>query len=305
MVVLTRNALVLAKVETTYRTDPTPTVGANAIEAQDITITEQSPPLERQAQIGNLSRLPSILGERSVDVSFKAIMFGSGSAGTAPRVGALLKGCALEETITGGTSVEYTPRSTGIESVTLWVYKGGRVHKVTGCRGSVKATCEAGQFMMYEFNFSGYRSAAPTVAAISTPTLDTTTAVCKNGTLSYNSKTTLIGKMLDWDLANTLAKRADLSDALAIQGFEITGRAPVASFNPETQVETSYDFRGDVLTNQRELSYTVGGLLTITMPKFNPFEPELEDDNGMLRDKIAGEMAQNTGDDEISLLYTG
>ena len=47
MVQLTRNQVILAKIESTYRTDPTPTAGANSIEAIDVSITEQSPPLAR------------------------------------------------------------------------------------------------------------------------------------------------------------------------------------------------------------------------------------------------------------------
>ena len=306
MVQLTRNQLILAKIEATYRTDPTPTAGADAIEAIDLTVTPTSPPLERLGQIGSLSKLPSQLGERFVDISFKTIMFGSGTAGTAPRHGVLLRACGMAETVVSNTSVTYLPTSTSISSITIWAYIGGKLYKVTGCRGTVKASCTAGEFMTYEFSFSGIRSAAPTVAAVPSPTLDSTIAVCKNGTLSWDSRTTLIGKVLDWDLGITLTKRADLSDTNAIQGFEVTDRKPVFSFNPEATVETSYTFETDALTNQRELSYTVGSsILTITIPKANPFELEYEDDDGILRSKIAGEMSQNTGNDELSLAYVG
>lgn len=305
MVQLTRNQAILAKLETSYRTDPTPTAGANAIAVIDMTITEQSPPVERQAQVGNLSNLPSLLGERFVDITFKVEMLGSGTAGTAPRSGALLLACAMDETIVSNTSVTYDPISTSLSSITIWAYIGGRVHKVTGCVGSVKAVCEAGQFMIYEFNFQGYRSANPSVASIPSLTLDVTTAICKNGTLSWDSRTTLVGKTFEWDMVNTIAKRPDLSDANAIAGFQVTDRKPTFSFDPETQIETSYDFRGDALTNQRELSYTVGAFFTATIAKANPFEPEYTDDSGILRDKVSGEMAQDSGDDEISLEYTG
>lgn len=307
MVQLTRNQLILAKIESVYRTDPTPTNAANSIQAIDISITEQSPPLERLAQVGSLSNLPSILGERWVDVSFKVEMKGSGTAGTAPRHGALLKACSMSETIvTGGSpTVTYLPNSTSQSSCTIWAYVGGRVHKITGCRGTWKATLEAGKFMMYEFTFSGYRSAAPTIAALPTPTFDTTTAVCKNGAFSYNSKTTLIGKMLDVDLANTLSKVPSLTDANAVYSFEVSARKPIASFSSLTQVETSYDFRADTMTNQRALSYVVGSVLTVSMPKFNPTTIAYEDGDGVLFDKVTGECAQNTGNDEISLQYAG
>ena len=307
MVQLSRNQLILAKLETTYRTDPTPTAGANSIQAMDISISEQSPPLERLAQVGSLSNLPSLLGERWVDVSFKVEMKGSGSAGTAPKHGVLLQACSMSETIVtgGGPSVTYEPNSTSQASCTIWAYIGGRVHKITGCRGTFKAVCEAGKFMVYEFTFSGYRSAAPSIASLPTPTFDTTTAICKNGTFSYNSKTTLVGKMLELDIANTIAKVPDLSDANAINSFEVASRSPIASFSSLTQVETSYDFRGDIMTNQRELSYVIGSVLTVTIPKFNPTTVAYEDGDGVLFDKVDGECSQNTGNDEVALLYEG
>lgn len=307
MVQLTRNQLILAELETTYRTDPTPTAGANAIQAMDISITEESPPLERQAQVGSLSNLPSLLGERFVTIKFKVEMKGSGTPGTAPRHGCLLQACSMSETIVTGASpsVTYEPESDDQESVTIWAYIGGRVHKITGCRGTWKSVCEAGKFMVYEFSLQGYRSAAPSIASLPTPTFDTATAVCKNGTFSYNSKTTLIGKMLEVDIANTVAKVPSLSDAEAVYSFEVTARKPVASFSSLTQIETSYDFRGDILTNQRELIYVVGSVLTITIPKFNPTSIAYEDGDGILFDKVSGECAQDSGNDEISLVYEG
>lgn len=305
MVQLTRNTGILVKTESTYRTDPTPTAATNAMAVSDFQLTEQEPPAQRPAQVGNLSRLPSILGERSIEMSFKIENLGSGVAGTAPRLGALLRACGFGETVLSSTSVTYEPITDSIESCTIWAYIGGRLHKITGCRGTVKAVCEAGQFMSFEFNMMGYRSAAPTVATIPTLTLDSTTAVCKGGTLSYNSKTTLTAKTFMFDMANTVSKVMDLSDANALFSFEITDRNPSAEFDPVTQVETSYDFRADVLTNQRVLSYAVGSFLTINIPQFNPFAPEYTDDEGILRDKIAGEMAQTSGNDEINLVYTG
>lgn len=307
MVQLTRNQLILAKLETTYRTDPTPSAASNSIQAMDISISEQSPPLERQAQVASLSNLPSLLGERFVEVSFKVEMKGSGSAGTAPKHGVLLQACSMSETIvTGGSpTVTYAPNSTSQASCTIWAYIGGRVHKITGCRGTWKAVCEAGKFMVYEFTFQGYRSATPSVASLPTPTFDTTTAICKNGAFSYNSKTTLIGKMLDVDIANTVSKVPSLSDAEAVNSFEVVARKPMASFSSLTQVETSYDFRGDILTNQRALSYVVGSVLTITLPKFNPTTISYEDGDGVLFDKLSGECAQDSGNDEISLVYEG
>ena len=301
MVELTRRNLILAKIETVYGTDPTPTVGSNAVRVMDLELKAMKPPIERPVQQENLARRPSQLGEEFYEVNFKVEVVDSGSAGTAPRMGALLRACGMSETIiTGGSPVvKYRDRNTSFESVTIYAYWGGRLHKITGAIGNVKGICEAGKQMFLEFSFMGLKGAAPAITSLPTnATYDEDGSgilqICKAGTFSYNSKTTLITPMLDFDLQNTISKRPSLSATNAIAGFEITDRNMIASINPETQVQTSYDFYGDALVNQRELSYVAGASITITITKFNPFSPEFEDIEGMLHDKLNGEISQDT-----------
>ena len=60
----------------------------------------------------------------------------SGSAGTAPKYGAILKACGLSETVSGGDTVTYAPVTTPSDSVTLFVNYDGIRHMITGCRGT-------------------------------------------------------------------------------------------------------------------------------------------------------------------------
>jgi hypothetical protein len=90
-----------------------------------------------------------------------------------------------------------------------------------------------------------------------------------------------------------IAKRPDLASTYAIKGFVITDRNPTATINPETEIYTSYDFYGDALTNLRELSYSVGSLFTFTATQFNPNVPELEDVEGILHDKMSGQIVED------------
>lgn len=301
MVQLSRRNVILAKIESTYGSDPTPTVASNAVRVIDLELKLTKPPVERPTQQQSLARRPSKLGEEFYEVSFKVEVVGSGAAGTAPRQGALLRACGMSETIiTGGSPVvKYRDISTGFESITMYVYYGGRLHKIFGAVGNVKGVFEAGKQVFLEYSFMGLKGATPAVQAVPTNAVydeDTpgTVPICKNGTFSYNSKTTLITPMLDFDLQNVISKRPSLSATRAIAGFEVTDRNMIASINPETQVETSYDFEGDALTNQRELSYTVGSILTLTASKFNPYALEYEDIEGILHDKVNGEISEDT-----------
>lgn len=310
MVMLTRKTVVLAKVETTYGSDPTPTAGSNAILALDTEIKEVFSPVERNVNITTMSNVPSKAGIRWAEVNMKVEIKGSGSAGTAPRLGALLRACGFSETVVSNTSVTYNPDSSDLDSVTLYIYKDGRLHIVKGCRGSVKVTCPAGQLGMLEFNFMGIY-AAPSNSAIVTGTYDSTEPPrCVSTSFSYNSKTTLVVQQAEIDMNNVVVQRPSLNEATGLKGFEVTGRRPVMVFNPEAQIETSYAFRSDILSTEREVSLQVGSdagnTLTITVPKFNITAIEYQDREGILIESLTGECAKSAaaGDDEVSLAFT-
>lgn len=298
MVELTRRAVLLTKIETTEGVDPTPTTAANAVEVIDLSLKPMKPPVERLAQHETFMRKASVGVEEFYEITFKLEIMSTGAAGTPPRLGPLLRACGMSQTIiTGGSPVvKYRDRSSSFESCTIWAYLGGRLHKINGCYGNVKGIFEAGKFAVLEFSMMGIKGATPTVTTMPTDSVyDETTGdvqVCKNGTFTYNQKSTLVASMMEFDLGNVVVKRPSLAATYAIAGFIITDRNPVASINPETQVFTSFDFYGDALVNQRELLYDCG-LFKTTIPAFNPYNPEFEDSEGILRDKIQGQAAES------------
>ena len=308
MVMLKRKCVILAKVEATYGTDPTPTEAANAILALNPEIKENREPIERNINISTLSNKPSLLGPESAEITFSVEILGSGTAGTAPRIGALLKACSMDETVVSGASVTYEPVSSSQYSCTIWAYIDGRLHKITGAMGTWKMNLTAGALGMIDFSFKG-KYATPTNATIVTGTYDTPNPQpCKSCAFSYNSKTTLISKTLEIDIANTIAMRKSLSAETEIEGFGITERKPTLSVDVEAQIETSYNFRGDQLTTQRAISAvvgaTAGNICTVSVPKFNITKIEYGDEEGVLLEKLSGECAINSGDDEISIAFT-
>lgn len=304
-----KNQLICAKVESVYDTDSVPVVGTDSLLAMDIKFKEIVDPVERPANIASLSNVASVAGKKQSEVTFTIELKGSGTAGTAPRIGALLKACSFGETVVSSTSVTYLPVSSGQLSCTIYFFIDGRRHVMTGCRGDVKIKCEAGQMAVAEFTMKG-RFATPTLVALSSPTLETTNPqVCKSTAFSYNSRTTLVVKACELEMGNVVAERPSISDANAIAGFEITGRKPMLTIDPEATIETSYDFRSDALGgNLRAISWvvgaTAGNIVTFSIPKFNAYFPEYEDRNEILVEKIKGECVQNSGNDEVSVQFT-
>ena len=107
---LTRTTKLLAKIESSYGSNPTPVAGSNAIQVTDIEVTPiesdnvQAPTF--QGFLGN-STQGTLLANKRVAVSFGAELSGSGAAGTASALSPLLKSCGLSETIASSTSVTY------------------------------------------------------------------------------------------------------------------------------------------------------------------------------------------------------
>lgn len=303
-----KNQLLCAKVETTYDTDSVPTVGSDSLLAIDPKIKEIIAVVDRPAQVASLSGIPSVAGSKYAEITFSMELKGSGVAGTAPRIGALLRACGFGQTIISNTSVTYLPISSSFESVTVYLFIDGKRHIVTGCRGDVKFKCEAGKMAMGEFTLKG-RYADPTLVALSNPTLESSTPqVCKSCLFSYNSKTTLVVKTAELDMNNKVDERPSLSDANAIAGFEITGRDPMLTIDPEDTIETSYSFRGDAFVNQRAISWQVGAaagnIATFSIPQYNPYWPEYDARGEILVAKLKGECCRVTNNDEVSIAFT-
>ena len=304
-----KNQLLCAKVETIYDTDSVPTVGSDSLLAIDPKIKEIVEVVRRPANIASLSRLQSVSGQRYAEITFSMELKGSGVAGTAPRIGALLRACGFAGTVISGVSVTYLPISSLFESVTVYLFIDGRRHVVTGCRGDVKFKNEAGKMPMAEFSLKG-RYADPTLVALSSPTLETTVPqVCKSCQFAYNSKTTLVCKSAEIDMGTTVAMRDSLSDVNAVAGFEITDRDPMLTIDPEATIETSYNFRGDALGgNLRAISWVIGSaagnIVTFSVPQYNAYWPEYEDRSEILVEKIKGECVKVTGNDEVQIVFT-
>mgnify|MGYP000863722754 CR=1 FL=1 len=311
MVKLKRRSLILAKIESTYGTDPTPTGSANAILAMDPNIKETFEAVERP-QLASMSIKPSLGAKRFAEITFKTELIGSGTAGTAPRLGALLKACAFAETVSVGSSVTYNPVSSPTSSITVYLYLDGMLHKLTGAVGTVKLSLEAGKTGVLDFSFKGIYN-APTDTTLATPTFETTVdsvPIVKSSSLTYNANSSLYVNKADMDIANTIALRPSVNATNAVAGFQVTSRKPNISIDPEVESIATIDWRTDLLSTPRAFSMvvgaTAGNIITFSIPKMNVVDIQYGDRDGILTNTIKAEMTANTatGDDELSIKFT-
>lgn len=171
-----RKKAILAKIETVYGTDSTPTGSANAMIATDFRIT----PIAGSTVSRNLeqpymgAQEEQVVGEH-VEVSFKVELAGVGAGAAGPDApplwGPLMRACGNAEVITADTSVAYHRVSEGFESVTIYTNIDGRQHKLLGARGNWTLSGASKEFAYLNFTLRGLL-VAPTDTAL--PTVDTT-----------------------------------------------------------------------------------------------------------------------------------
>lgn len=135
---LTAKRALLAKIESTYGTDPVPTGAADAMYVYDLSVTPMElVKHERKPVRPFFGADATILGGTPVKVEFKLAMAGGGAAGTAPGFDCIARACGHAKTVNPGVDVTYSLIGSGYESTTLYVNVDGVLHKVTGFRGTM------------------------------------------------------------------------------------------------------------------------------------------------------------------------
>jgi hypothetical protein len=153
---LTRNSAILAKIETTAGVDAAPTGAANAMLVSNQSVTPLSASnVDRALVRPYLGGSEQLLGPAHKEVQFDVELVGSGTAGVAPAWGPLLRACGFAETVTASTRVDYTLISTGFETVTIYYFDDGVLHKLLGARGEWSARLNVGGKPVLSFKFIG------------------------------------------------------------------------------------------------------------------------------------------------------
>lgn len=100
MALRTRNAVVLAKIESTTGTDAAPTGSADAVLVENPRATPSANLIRTNEVTGSLDQLGSIVGGIRATVEFDVLLRGSGSPAVAPEWGKLMRVCGMQETLT-------------------------------------------------------------------------------------------------------------------------------------------------------------------------------------------------------------
>lgn len=308
------NAVLLAKTETTYNTDSVPTAGTNAILVRNLSWAQEGLRMvDREAIRGSIGQLQKLYGGELRKVTFECEVKGSGAAGTAPEIGPLLEACGFEETIVGATSVTYKPESDVHESVTLYLFEVGRKrHIITGCRGTVSFSLEAGGILLAAFEFIGH------LASISdqtqpTPNYNSTVPRTALGmTVAFNGVTAFVPRKWTLSPNNVLSPGMALNAADGYGPVDLTRRDVTGTLEIETELDSVLDVDALLAAGPRfafsagSLGSTAGNIVTVSTPASSTYVMGTapgEDAGKGLRTIDFG-VDDSTPNAEISLVYT-
>lgn len=238
-----RTKILLARTETVYGTDPLPTGALNAILATEVKVQPmEGTDVSRDLELPHLGGQGSIPNELHAKISFKVELAPSGTAGTPPAWGPLLRACGVAQVVNAAVSVVYNPISANHESVTFYLWIDTTRYVMRGARGTAKIVINAQAIPYIEFSFTGLFSAPAettratpvTLSAFRPPQVGTSV---NTPTFTINS-VALVMRSFELDLANAVENRFLIgSEQILITQREdmiktvVEGR-PLTFFNP-------------------------------------------------------------------------
>lgn len=315
-----RNTAILAKTETTYKTDATPTGASDALLVSNLTIN----PLNEQNVSRNIIRpyfggSEQLVGVANVQVSFDVELVGSGTAGTAPAWGKLLKACAFAETVVASTRVDYTPITTAVDSLSIYWYDDGVLHKLLGARGDASFKLNLAGIPVISYTFTGLyggvsvaSNPSVTLTAFKTPEVITDTNTgditlgathLSTGAPTLTGGTVYPSKGLEIMLGNSVNHRPLLGgETIEITGREVTGKM---SLDLQASQEATFmsDVRANTLTSLGFTHGTVAGNKTLIFaPSVQRVDPAKQDDQGQRLIDFGLRMMPVNGNDELRIV---
>lgn len=307
MALLARKKILLAKVESTYGTDPTPTGAANAIQTSDLSITPlDGPVVSRNLDRASLGNDLQIQVGTFVTLSFNVEIAASGTSDTPPAWGPLLEACGFAETITASTSVDYDPVSTSLDSMTLYFHHDGQLHTILGARGTVALNLNPGSIPQFAFTFTGLYAApsstadpTPDFSAFQTPLPVNNTNM---GTFTlHGSSVTMVECSLD--MANEVVYR----NVVGNESVELIDRAPSGNIVFEAPtIATKNWFETARLSTTGALSIIQGSgsgnIVWITAPNVQIVSPSYGESDGISTITASLSLVPgSSGNDEIKI----
>lgn len=241
---LWRSKILLFKTDVTYGVDPVPTAALNAFLATDVKLQPmEGTDVSRDLDLAYLGAQGTIPNELHSKISFKVELAPSGTAGTAPGWGPLLRACGVAQVVSVGVSVTYNPITDSHEAGTFYIWIGTTRYSLRGSRGTAKFTVNAQGIPYIAFEFTGLFTqpseqtrVSPVLTAFRKPLVVSTT---NTPTFTLNA-VAMVMRSFELDLKNKVENRFLVgAEAILITQREdmiktVVEAQPLSAFNPFT-----------------------------------------------------------------------
>lgn len=147
------------KLEVTPTVDAVPTATADALLCRKIDLKPiELNTVQREVIRSFFGNFTSLVGAKFASVRLEVELAGFGTAGPTTPTAALdaaFRACAHSRTVTAGVDVTYSPITTSIPTVTVYVWQAGTLHKITGAFGELSMEMSEDQIPFWVFDLIG------------------------------------------------------------------------------------------------------------------------------------------------------
>lgn len=307
-----KSKTLLAKIESSYGADSGPT-GTDAVQTKNLSINPYAGnSIARDLDRESLGGQEQININPYVEVSFEVELAGSGTAGTAPAYGILLRACGFNETVDAGQETTYSLKSNAFESVTLYYLQrndngGFQQQAITGCRGSVSFGVDRSGIPTMTFTFLGFYERPRNVSSITVDRsafIDPVYVSKENTSLKFGSYVAKASSF-SMDLANDVSMRTVTGDRYV----NIADRNPTGSATIDAPGLATKDFFALVESHDGTTMESVtlthgilaGNIVELSAPSVQFTELSHEDSDGELAYNLSMQFLPINGNDEIVL----
>lgn len=314
-----RNTAILAKIESTYGTDSTPTEGANALLVSNVSINPLSAAnVDRDLVRPYMGASEQLVGPANIELSFDIELSGAGAAGTAAAYGPLLRACGFAETLSASIRAEYNLVTPVADSVSIYYFSDGVKHIAKGCRGTLSLKMSAGGRPVLSFKFlgldGGVTAASPsalTLTAFKTPSVisEPNTGDLTFGATYTAATPTLTGgtgypsQGIELDLGNAVNYTPLLGgESVDISQRQVTGKI-LLDLTAAQEVTFMASVKANTLQSLGLMHGTTAGYkVMIFMPAAQLINPSKSEVNGKLMIGYDIRALPSSGNDELKIV---
>lgn len=252
--------------------------------------------VDRDIWLPHLGATEQMVAARVAEIKFEVELAGSGTAGTAPAWGKLMRACGFAETLET-TRVEYSPISDGFESLTFQYFRGNVRYTSRGARGNARLKLPAFGLPKIEFTFMAFDTSAN--ATSSNGSYDMTAwkrpqvltdemagdirIGCAYATGNLTGGTVLSSRGLELDAGN----KVEHMELLGGERISITDRAATGKMSTALTPADEVAWRAEINANTNvtlgfSWGTTAGNRGLIFAPRVQRIDPQGEDYKGDL-----------------------